>query len=427
MLTQLIVLVRKDLELFLSDRRALILSFVAPIVIASFFGFIFSGASAHKAPAKIDVALSDLDGSSISTRIVSATQADSKLNVVMMDESAAREAVRKGSIVVAAVIPKGFGDAASRAFFTGRQRPELTLLYDPSHNAELALLHGVLTQHVIQSVSKEVFSGESAPRVLDETLRDLDASGMQPAQRERVRAVLLAAQALYSNDETSASSSNLEIGVPFNMTETAVTSSTGVSYNGYAHAFAGLGMQFVLIAGVDLGIAVLLERQRGLWRRLRSAPISRHLLLTSKVISGTLIGSLSLLVCFAFAIAVFDVRIHGSALGFVLVSLASALMAASFGLLIAALGNTTGATRGVSMLAVLIMVMLSGAWIPMFLFPAWLQGVTKIIPVRWAIDGLEAMTWRGLDLSNALIACGVLFAFSAAFFVATLTRFRWEE
>ena len=32
--------------------------------------------------------------------------------------------------------------------------------------------------------------------------------------------------------------------------------------------------------------------------------------------------------------------------------------------------------------AVLMMVMLGGAWVPTFIFPAWLQQFTLIVPVR---------------------------------------------
>ena len=70
---------------------------------------------------------------------------------------------------------------------------------------------------------------------------------------------------------------------------------------------------------------------------------------------------------------VFGVRIQGSVIGFLGVALACALMAATFGLLVAALGKTPAATRGVTTLAVLMMVMLGGAWVPTFIFPAWLQ------------------------------------------------------
>ena len=41
----LLAMVRKDLQLFFADRRSVIISFVVPIAIASFFGSIFGGPS----------------------------------------------------------------------------------------------------------------------------------------------------------------------------------------------------------------------------------------------------------------------------------------------------------------------------------------------------------------------------------------------
>ncbi len=55
-------MVRKDLLLFVSDRRALIMSFIAPIAIASFFGSLFGGPG-NSEPARISVAIVDEDNS----------------------------------------------------------------------------------------------------------------------------------------------------------------------------------------------------------------------------------------------------------------------------------------------------------------------------------------------------------------------------
>jgi ABC-2 type transport system permease protein len=71
--------------------------------------------------------------------------------------------------------------------------------------------------------------------------------------------------------------------------------------------------------------------------------------------------------------------------------------------------------------------MLGGAWIPMFLFPKWMQTATLIMPTRWAIDGLEAMTWRGLGWNAAVAPIAVLLLFSAVFGALAVMRFRWEE
>jgi len=121
------------------------------------------------------------------------------------------------------------------------------------------------------------------------------------------------------------------------------------------------------------------------------------------------------------------VRIDGSVPGFLLVSIAASVMAATFGLLVAALGRTPASARGVTTLAVLMMVMLGGAWVPTFIFPAWLQQATVIVPARWAVDGLDAMTWRGLGLSRALLPTGVLLGFAVLFWTVAVLRFRWEE
>jgi ABC-2 type transport system permease protein len=73
------------------------------------------------------------------------------------------------------------------------------------------------------------------------------------------------------------------------------------------------------------------------------------------------------------------------------------------------------------------MVMLGGAWVPTFVFPAWLQQFTKIIPVRWAVDGLDAMSWRGIGLGGAVLPMLVLLGFAALFGAIALARFRWDE
>jgi ABC-2 type transport system permease protein len=113
--------------------------------------------------------------------------------------------------------------------------------------------------------------------------------------------------------------------------------------------------------------------------------------------------------------------------GFVAVAVSCAIMASTFGLLIASIGGTPNATRGVAILAVLLMVMLGGAWVPTFIFPAWLQQLTVVVPARWAVDGLDAMTWRGLGFADAVLPTAVLLGFAVVFGALTLTRFRWEE
>lgn len=421
--TPLSALVRKDLQLFFNDRRSVILSFVVPIAIASFFGSIFSGTSTGER-ARIRVAIVDLDQSTTSKSIVAGAQADKNLNLQVTSETQARAVVKSGKTSVAVIVPAGFGAAAGRAFFNLAPQPLLVILYDPSHTTELAMVNGILTQHVMQVVSAQMFGGAEGRALITETLATRDTLAVSPAVRTMLRSVQ-GYQATVSNTNAATGPAR-GITMPYTVREEALTNSEA-AYNGYAHSFGGMGVQFLLFAMANLGVEMLLERQRGLWKRLRSAPLSRATLLGSKIVSGTIISLVTLWVSFAFAMLVFGVRIGGSVAGFVGVSVACALMAATFGLLVAAIGGTPAAARAVTTLAVLMMVMLGGAWVPAFVFPAWLQKVTKVVPARWAIDGLDAMTWRGLGLNAALAPIAVLLGFAALFAAISFARFRWEE
>jgi ABC-2 type transport system permease protein len=425
---QILAMVRKDLQLFFSDRRAVIMSFLVPIAIASFFGSIFSGPSRNTEAAKIPIIVVDQDGGTISKSIVDGLQHDQNFRVTTATVDEARDTVKRGRTSAAIVIPTGFGDAAGLAFFSRTEKPALDVMFDPSRSTEVAMVRGILTQHVMEAVSKEMFGGPRGRQLVDQTLSSVDAMSMPEDRKKLLRDMLGSVQTFYRQEQPG-SNGGLAGGLtmPYTVHEEAMTSGSNVAYNGYAHSFAGMGIQFLFFAMANLGIEVLLERQRGLWKRLRSAPVSRVTLLAGKTLSGAVIGLMTLWVSFGFAMIVFGVRIQGSVLGFVGVSLACALMAATFGLLVAALGNSPATARGITTFAILIMVMLGGAWVPTFIFPAWLQQATVVVPARWAVDGFDAMTWRGIGLAGAVGPVLALLGFAALFAAIAAARFKWEE
>jgi len=427
-MTPLVAMVKKDLQLFFSDSRAVIVTFAVPIAIASFFGSIFSGPAQNGEPARVSVAIIDGDASTISKAIVSGAEADRNLKITTPTADQARDLVRRGRTSVAVIIPKGFGDAAANAFFGNGEKAPLDVLFDPSRSMEVAMVRGILTEHVMQAVSREMFGGEQGRATVAQTLPQIEASSMPEDQKRALVEMLKSVQNFYRQPAASGQAGRGRgFSMPYTVREEAMTAGSNVAYNSYAHSFAGMGIQFLLFAAANLGIEILLERQRGLWKRLRSAPISRFTLLAGKTVSMTIVGLMTLAVSFGFAILVFGVRIQGSVIGFFSVAIACALMAATFGLLIAALGKTPAATRGVTTLAVLMMVMLGGAWVPTFIFPAWLQQATVIVPARWAVDGMDAMTWRGIGLRGAVTPTLVLLGFAVVFGAIAALRFRWDE
>jgi ABC-2 type transport system permease protein len=427
MITTWKALIRKDLRLFFSNRRALLMSIAAPIAIASFFGYALGG-SGNAEHSKIPVLVADRDNSAISKEIAAMLAASKELEVKPSTLDDARTAVRKGKAMVAVGIPEGFGADASKAFFGGA-KPKMEMLYDPSHSAEQAMVAGTLTGEVMQAVSKETFSGQTGRATVDEALKQLEGSSSVPSSRKQALIGLLRGVRSWNEQNAGDSARNSSGGltVPYEMHEEAITSGSGVHYNGYAHAFGGMGIQFILFVGIDVGIGVLMLRQRGLWKRYRAAPLSRATLLGSRATSAAITSMFLLMVIFGFARVVFGVRVEGSVAGFLGICAAFSLMTAAFGLLIAALGKTPEATRGLAIFVTLLMVMLGGAWVPSFIFPPWLQNATLVVPTRWAMDGLDAMTWRGLGFSAAIGPIAVLTFCALAFGLLAVARFRWEE
>ncbi len=422
----LIALVRAELQLHFSNRRAVLMSIVAPILIAAFFGSLFGGSSTKTAG--IPVGVVDLDHSELSQRVAAALQAEATLRVTAGDAATLLPLVRAGKLQAVAVLPAGLGKQASGALFGAAPKPEIALHYDPSQASALAVVRGLLAQTLMQEVSRTTFSSAGL-KTLERQAREADLPAAQRADLVRMFDAIDAVAATPAASAASAAGAGLSL--PYTTREIEAVQADAnrmpVAYNSYAHAFAGMGVQFILMSGVDMALGLLLMRRLGLWQRLRAAPLSRAQLLGSRIAASALISLIVFAVIYAVAFAVFGVRVLGSVAGFVLVLACFALLTASFGLLVAALGRTPEATRGLAILATLLMVMLGGAWVPAFVFPEWLQTVSFAVPTRWAVDALDAMTWRGQPFTAALLPSAVMLGFTAAFAALAIWRFRWEE
>jgi ABC-2 type transport system permease protein len=421
-MTAFFALIRKDLILFLSDRRALIMTLVLPIVIAAFFGSLFGGSSKGSA---IEVALVQEDGSEVGAKIAAGLKSDPNLRITPMTMAAAEAAVRKGEQKVAIVLPAGFGVAAGAALFGNREKPAIPLLYDPSQPAVLAMVKGMLTQQVMSAVSAEMFGGKMGQDLTERSLRQLDEKAHADPDSKALRDMLASVQkyqALPQKGDAAGGAKGLSM--PFTTLDRQLASGMAEQgYNAYAHAFAGMGVQFILFMGIDMGIGILLAQRSGVWNRLLAAPVGLTQVLLARAASGAIIAFA--LLCAVFAVAVFGFGVHIASLpGFVGLALCFGVLTASLGLLIAAFGKTPEAARRIAMFVVLVMVMLGGAWMPSFLFPEWMRKLTMAVPTRWAIDGLDAITWRGMDALAAAPAMGVQLGFALVFGVIAVWKFK---
>lgn len=429
--TAIRALVRNDLRLYFADRRAVIVGVLVPILIAAFFGYVFGGAGRKGEAGQVPIAVVDEDQSAVSRAIIADLAADKLLKVTTLDRAAAREQVKAGQQNAAAVFPTGFGAEATRALFAGRQKPRVELFVDPSQIAGPRIIEGLLAQYSMQEISKEAFTGTAGRQVMDDVVADLDRRA-QTATSADLRTLLEAARRLNAQGDAGAAGNpgaqrGFGLSIPYTVAATEVTARESTPYNSYAHSFAGMAVQFILLAGIDAGVLLLLTRQRGIWQRLRSAPLGRRDFIVARLLATTLVSLFQLTLIYLAAMLLFKVRVEGSWLAFAGIGIAFCVLNAAFGLMLATIGRSAPATRGIANMATLLLVMIGGAWVPAFVFPRWLQSASLYAPTRWAVDGFDGATWRGLPLSSAALPILVLAGSAAICLGVALWRFRWEE
>lgn len=435
MWTQIRALIRAELTLFFRDRRAVIMFVVVPIFIASFLGFLTDG-SGSKSRGGTGLWIADLDHSAISRGVISNFLSDPAFRVTVTNTDAVRAQVLAGRVPVGLILPAGFGADAPVGLFDTNRRPRLTLLYDPSRGIERKIVEGMLVPKVIESVVRNTLSWSRGQEWVEEQLKRVDAAaGLSADDRALYRRMLeplqdwLSRRAMESTASSAGSAAQGGFGLPmpFAVDPQPVTARAEARYNGYAHSFAGIGLQFVLMSMVELATGLLRERESGWFKRLRAAPVRRSTLLVAKGIAYAVVAALCLVACFGLSMAVFGVRVQGSWAGFLLCLGLTSLMASALGLMLAALGRTQGGTRGISIAVILVLVMVGGGWMPAFIFPSWLQTVSLFTPTRWSIDAFDAMTWRALGFDAVLPSAAALALWTAFFGGVALWRFRWES
>ncbi|HKQ76331.1 MAG TPA: ABC transporter permease [Blastocatellia bacterium] len=175
-----------------------------------------------------------------------------------------------------------------------------------------------------------------------------------------------------------------------------------------------------------LGFVVVQARTQKLLKRLAATPMKRWHFLLSFMLSRLVFLVLEVAAILAFAYFVFNVKIHGSLLSFMLISLIGSLAFAGIGLLIAARPRTIEGVSGLMNLVMLPMWLLSGSFFSSSRFPDFLQPLIKVLPLTALNDALRAVMNDGASLVTNAAGIAILSAWGLISFLVALKIFRWQ-
>ena len=371
------ILASKDIQLFLVDKKAAALCFLVPIILASGFGYVFSKPLQNE-DLKLPLLVVREDNSPLAIKLADALIKSPKLEAAPASREEALGKIERRSARIALIIPKDFASQIALK----KKIPTIEILHHPSSSLESKWAEGIFTEIAFREAASELL-GFWLP-----------------------------------------GAASLKLERPFEVKKEPFPTGMDISRQAYSHSFSGMTMQYLLFWGMDCGLLLLRERRQGIWKRLKAAPIPLPTLLGGKIIATALIALTQILFTFSFGSLVFGVAINGSILGFLIMAIATALLSAATGLLIAAVGGTENRARSMAILSILSLSILGGLWLPSFMLPLYVQNFSLLLPTTWMIKGFEGVIWQGMGLVDASYCALVTLLFSTAFIGFSILKFQ---
>ncbi len=195
----------------------MVLCFATPIVLASAFGVIFDRPAEQAVRNKLALLVVVEDDTASTRSMIAALQANDKIEVRLIDRANAEKEIAQRSSSVAVIIPKGWGNVETAA--------SIVLLHHPLAQMESHWAEGVLTETVVKQKAAELL----APF-------------------------------------------NFSMNKPFEIERRALPEENVHPFNSRSHSFSGMTLQYLLFWGMECGLLLLRERERGIWMRVAQPP-----------------------------------------------------------------------------------------------------------------------------------------------------------
>jgi ABC-2 type transport system permease protein len=166
--------------------------------------------------------------------------------------------------------------------------------------------------------------------------------------------------------------------------------------------FPGIVAMSTLFTALFSAGSIVWDREFGFMREMLVAPVSRSAIVLGKCFGGATVATIQGLVILCLAGAV-GVPYSPS----LMLSLIGAMLLLSFAL--TALGVAAAARMrniqtffGLMQVVVMPMFFLSGALYPLNSLPGWLQALTRIDPITYAVDPMRRLVFNHLDVSAVI-------------------------
>ena len=400
----------KDLLDFARNRMELIAFIIMPIFMMIMTGYIFPSEQSLK---NISLGVVQNDTGKLSQDIIRVLkeikmgEEDEKVFVLqsMANLPKAKEELKKGDLNAILTIPGDFSSSIEKG-----EQGVLTLITDQSNPQISSLLTGII-EKIIDGLANKV--------AIEKLVDMMGAFSIAPGSKS-----------IPFDFETKPSGEKL---LPFSSTELPPASSEfnpQVLVKPFVIKTEGLvpGKQnyfqfvapgiiiMVVVMAVMIGLAASISREKelGTLDGILVAPIPRICIILGKALSQTTRGLLQGSIVLLLSIFLFGVRIYGSISLVVLLLFLGVFSFIGLGILISALAAEQETAMTIMMTLTFPMIFLSGVFFPIEQMPGFMQIISKILPLTYAIGALRKVIILGAGISSLGKELTVLIAFGTA-------------
>lgn len=390
------------------NRGGMFFTFAWPVLVTVLFGIMFGG-QADGEQGKVRVAVVDNDNTDASRAFLKKLEESFDLTPMALPE--AENAVRRGQRTGFIVLKPGFGAASNRMFYGTPKEIEVGV--DPSRRAEAGMLEGLLMKHAAGDMQKMFTDTKASTAMVDNALDGM--KGSPPEQVAPVQRFLGELKTFMATPQSQgAPGAPQGEWQPLKITRKDVARVSEGPRNPFDITFPQGVIWGLIGCAMSFGISLVTERTHGTLVRLRMAPLTSVQVLAGKALA-----------CFV-SILVVEVMLLGVALAFGvrptsylmlgLAGLSAAICFVGFMMLVASLGKTEQTASGAGWAMLMPLSMIGGAMVPTFVMPQWIQSISFISPIRWAMLAIEGGVWRQFTIGEMALPCAILISIGLACF-----------
>ena len=183
----------------------------------------------------------------------------------------------------------------------------------------------------------------------------------------------------------------------------------------------------MLTAVVSTALSVVREKEAGTMEQIRMSPIGAPAYVVGKTVPYFVISLASALGVVAVSMALFDLPVRGSWVALIACVSLFLVGALAFGVLISTIAQSQQVAFQVALLtSFLPTLMLSGFIFPISSMPAFLQGITHVVPARYFLVILRGLLLKGVPVGLLWADILSLAVFSLAVLALASLRLKRE-